>query len=90
VPIVITYLYDDAAKDVSRITGIPWAYLQVESRSPRRPAINLLELDWWDRMRVTFTVIACEYLLRRYFGDDNGGSIPVPGVVDPVPLSAAS
>lgn len=86
---MITYLYDDAAKDVSRITGIPWAYLQVETRSPRRPAINLLELDWWDRMRVTFTVIACEYLLRHYFGVDNGLPAPVPGVADPLLLSAA-
>jgi hypothetical protein len=82
---VITYLYDDAAKDVSRITGIPWAYLQVESRGPRRPAINLLELDWWDRMRVALTIIAVENLL----GGNYVRNPCSPGVADPVLYCAA-
>jgi hypothetical protein len=63
----IAYLFDNAAVDVSRITGIPWEYQQLETGGPRRPCLNLLELDWWDRMRVTLTVIGVESLLAAYF-----------------------
>lgn len=62
----VTYLYDNAAIDVSRITGIPWAYQQLETGGEQRPCLNLLELDWWDRMRVTLTVIGVEALLAEY------------------------
>lgn len=64
----VILLYDDAAIDVSRITGIPWSYQQLESRSKRRPCINLLELDSLDRLRVVLTVAAVELLL----GVNNG------------------
>lgn len=63
----IAYLYDDAAIDVSRITGIPWAYQQLETGGNQRPCINLLELDWFDRMKVAFAVIAVENMLAAYF-----------------------
>jgi hypothetical protein len=89
----ITYLYDDAAIDVSRITGIPWAYEQFETRGARRPCINLVDLDWWDRMRVALTVIAAEYLIDSYMisttlesdGDPVLASSVAPSVPDRAP-----
>lgn len=83
---MISFLYDDAAVDVSRITGIPWAYQQFESGGASRPCINLLDLDWWDRMRVTFAVIAGEYFVQHYMeghgGDDRLDSPVVVSVPD--------
>ncbi len=70
----ILYLYDDAAVDVSRITGIPWSWQQLETGGTRRPFLDLMELDWWDRMRVAFTVIAVECLLASYFTRDQDGT----------------
>lgn len=50
-------LLDDIAQDVSRITGIPWAWERVETKQPKRPCINLFNLDPIDRLRVSFALI---------------------------------
>ena len=60
----MNYLYDDAAVDVARLTGLTWSWKQLETNGQPRPYIDLLELDWWDRMRVALTVIAVENLLK--------------------------
>lgn len=51
------YLVDDAAVDVSRITGLPWCWRRVETRGVPRPYLDLVELDWWDRWRVAWALI---------------------------------
>lgn len=56
-------LLDDIAQDVSRITGIPWSYERVETKQPKRPCINLFNLDPIDRLRVSFALITGHYML---------------------------
>lgn len=54
-------LLDDIAQDVSRITGIPWAWERVETKAPKRPCINLFNLDPIDRLRVSLALVGGHY-----------------------------
>ena len=60
---MMAFLVDDVARDVSRITGIPWHYERVHQRGVPHPFLDLDRLDWWDRMRVAFTQIGVTYFL---------------------------
>lgn len=51
-------LTDDEARDVSRVTGIPWYYGRIHQRGPLHPLMDLSELDWWDRFRVAWVLVA--------------------------------
>ncbi len=72
-PIVpLAYLYDSAAKDVSRVTGIPWGYGRPSNTDHPRPFISLLDLNWGDRFRVAWTLIGMEYWLALRSTNDHG------------------
>src|SRR5690349_11289884 len=51
------------AIDISRITGIPWAYRVTRTRGEPEPTIDLHRLDWWDRFRVAFARVGAHYFL---------------------------
>jgi len=51
------FLVDDEAKDISRITDIPWSWQRVHQRGVLRPFLDLRNLDWWDRWRVVWAQI---------------------------------
>jgi hypothetical protein len=57
------WLVDDEARDVSRLTGIPWFFARIHQRGAEHPCIDLGELDGWDRLRVAFAQIGAHYYL---------------------------
>ncbi len=58
------FLVDDAAVDVSRLTGIPWSYERVHQRGVPRPFIDLDSLTWWERFRIAWTLIGANFYLE--------------------------
>lgn len=51
------YIVDEEARDVSRITGIPWSYERVQSNDIRRPCIMFDDLCWVDKLGVAFALV---------------------------------
>lgn len=58
------YLYDEAAQDVSRVTGIPWCWSKASNNEAPRPFISLLDLAPWDALRVAWAVIGMNVWLE--------------------------
>lgn len=58
-----SYLIDDEAVDVSRMTDLPWGWWKIDQHGVRRPVLLLEELDWWDRWRVLWARVGGWYLL---------------------------
>ncbi len=59
----MTFLYADAAIEVSRLTGFPWSWERIETGTPPVPYIDLVSLGWWDRMRVAWAMIGAHAYL---------------------------
>lgn len=53
------------AIDVSRLTGIPWAYRVTRSRGKPEPTLDVHQLDSLDRIRVAFALIGAHYWLSH-------------------------
>ena len=70
----MAYLIDDDARDVSRITGIPWSYERVHQRGVPHPYIDLGALDRIDRLRVAFAMIGAQYYVDHYAKGDSDGT----------------
>ena len=58
------YLVDDVARDVSRMTGIPWSWQRVHQRGPMHPFIDLMDLGWWERFRVAWARIGAQVFME--------------------------
>jgi hypothetical protein len=58
-----TYLLDEEAKDVSRVTGIPWCWQKVHQRGDYHPFIDLTQLDWAAQFQVAWSLIGMNYYL---------------------------
>jgi hypothetical protein len=58
------YLAGEEARDVSIITGIPWYWGRTETRGAAHPLIDLSTLSRWDRVRVTWALVAAHALLE--------------------------
>lgn len=57
----MTLITDDAARDVSRITGIPWSYQKVHQRGAMHPVIDPQELDAWANLQIAFAMIGANF-----------------------------
>jgi hypothetical protein len=57
-------LVDEEARDVSRITGIPWAYERIHQRGVLHPVIRVDDLGWWDRWQIVWATIGVRFYLE--------------------------
>lgn len=58
------YLTGETARDVSRITGLPWRYCRVETNGPRVPYLGYSDYDEWDQFRIGWALVGGHHVIK--------------------------